>query len=144
MAPRADLILSPTKRVPGAALRFSYARSAGPGGQNVNKVNTKAILRVALSELEAVLDGPALSRFERAAGRRIADGCVVLTSQAHRSSEANRRACLRKLQDLLERARRRPKTRKATRPTKASVERRLEAKQRRGRLKAQRRAKDDP
>jgi ribosome-associated protein len=134
-----DIELTATKRLPAKALRFRYVRSGGPGGQNVNKLNTKAVLFVDLALVAETLGPAAMGRLESMAGGRMAEEHLIFKSEAHRSREANRRTCLEKVRDLLVRALRRPKTRKATRPTRASVERRLDSKRRRSRVKAARR-----
>src|SRR5438552_12076386 len=83
-------------------LRFGFSRASGPGGQNVNKVNTKTELRIALSAIHGMSDR-ALSRLRTLAGRRItADDDILLTADAERTQESNRRACLEKLRGLIE------------------------------------------
>jgi ribosome-associated protein len=140
--------IAPGVTVPESALRFSYARSAGPGGQNVNKLATKAELRIALADLP--LSRRALERLRDLAGRRIAGeqvvegeegeqitegGELVITSQSERSQSRNRAECLEKLRELIVRARAEPKVRRPTRPSRGAVQRRLEAKRARSRIK---------
>ena len=132
------VILAPGAALPRSALRFSFARSGGPGGQNVNKVNTKATMTVELADLAGVLDGPALLRLRRAAGRQLAGDRLIITSSASRSQIANRRACVDKLRRLVKRARHRPRPRKATRPSRGAVERRLKQKSHRAGVKRMR------
>lgn len=137
--------IAPGVRVPGAALRFAFARSSGPGGQNVNKLETKAELRVDVEEMP--VSGRVKSRLRGLAGERIIGaeavlgedgrthvrgGEIVLTAQEHRSQSRNKGACLEKLRELLIRALAEPKVRRKTRPSRGSVERRLESKKRRG------------
>src|SRR3954468_7106567 len=75
-------------------LRFGFSRSSGPGGQNVNKVNTKTELRVSLSALHGMSDR-AISRLRSEAGRKItAENDVLLTADTERTQESNRHACL--------------------------------------------------
>jgi len=124
-------------------LRFHFARSGGPGGQNVNKVNTKAELRVRPNAM-AGLSGSAIHRLITALANRITDnGDILVVSETERSQSANREACLDKLRAFVQAAVIEPKVRRKTRPTKGSRERRLESKQARSRIKALRRGLDD-
>ena len=129
------VILAPGATLNKSALRFAFARSGGPGGQNVNKVNTKVTMTVELAALARVLDGAALIRLRRMAGRQLAGDRLIITSSDSRSQIANRRTCVDKLRRLVERARRRPRPRKATRPSRGAVERRLKQKSHRARIK---------
>jgi len=116
-------------------LRFGFSRSSGPGGQNVNKVNTKTELRVSLSAMHGLSDR-AMSRFKTLAGRRITpDGDILLTADNQRTQESNRRACMEKLRQLIETAQVEPKIRKKSKPSKASKRRRVEGKKRQGEKK---------
>ncbi|MEM8781400.1 MAG: alternative ribosome rescue aminoacyl-tRNA hydrolase ArfB [Planctomycetota bacterium] len=126
-----------------SALNFSASRSGGPGGQNVNKVNTKATLTVAAEELAAVLPGDAVRRLPGLAGHRWAGDRLVIAASDSRSLVSNRRACVARLRELLVAALHRPRVRRATRPSRGVTERRLDAKKRRGALKRQRRGGDD-
>ena len=124
-------------------IRFECIRSCGPGGQNVNKVATAVRLRVRVDAI-AGLDEDGRARLAALAGRRLtADGELVLRSETHRTQEGNRRAALERLAELVTRAAVRPKARKATKPSRASTERRLASKARHSRLKAQRRGAED-
>jgi ribosome-associated protein len=119
--------LAPGIRVPESALAFSFASSSGPGGQNVNKRATKAELRIRLADLPLPPD--AAPRLAALAGRRLTDdGELVISSDEQRSQMQNRAACLERLRELLVRALARPKRRRPTRPSRGSIERRLEAK----------------
>ena len=87
-----------------------------------------------------MVDAQTLARLRRIAGRRMrADGTIVIEAAGSRSQADNRREALRRLEAMLEQARRRPKTRKPTAPTRAARQRRLDAKRRRSRIKALRR-----
>lgn len=121
------LEIAPGVRINPSLLLFSFASSSGPGGQNVNKRATKAELRVALSDLPIPAD--ARERLAAIAGRRLTDtGEIVLTSDEQRSQAQNRAACLQRLRELLVQALVRPKRRRATKPSRGSVERRLQSK----------------
>src|SRR3954469_5782781 len=107
-------------------LRFGFSRSSGPGGQNVNKVNTKTELRVGLAALHGMSDR-ALGRLKALAGRKLLpDGDILLTADTERTQESNRRACLEKLRDLISQAMVEPKVRRKSKPSKGSKKRRLE------------------
>ena len=137
------LELAPGVWVPGAALQFHFSRAGGPGGQNVNKVNTKAELRVRPEALEG-LSAAALARLRAAAAWRLtAAGELLLVAETERTQAANRAECLRRLRALVAQARIEPKVRRKTRPTGASRERRLQIKKARSERKQQRREVDE-
>lgn len=117
--------VSDTVVIPAHELAWEYARSGGPGGQNVNKVASKATLRWALGGSEAVPE--AVKQRLRAAhpSRVTAAGEFLVTSQEYRDQERNRERCEVKLAEMVRAALRPPKTRKVTKPTKASKQRRL-------------------
>ncbi|HVL11722.1 MAG TPA: alternative ribosome rescue aminoacyl-tRNA hydrolase ArfB [Gemmata sp.] len=131
-------------RIPDEELEWTYARSGGPGGQNVNKVASKAQLRWRASATAADIPGPARERMRaRHPGRFTAEGDVVIQSQAYRDQERNREECLGKLADMIRTALVEPKPRKATKPTKGSQRRRLADKKRQSAKKQNRRAGGD-
>ncbi|HRQ72799.1 MAG TPA: alternative ribosome rescue aminoacyl-tRNA hydrolase ArfB [Phycisphaerales bacterium] len=135
-AETANLVrLAPGVAVRPEALRFTFVSSSGPGGQNVNKRATRAVLRVRLDDLP--LPPGARSRLRRLASRHLAreKGELVIAADEYRSQSRNRAACLERLADLVERSLHAPKPRRATKPTKGSVERRIAAKKRRGETK---------
>lgn len=116
-------------------VQITFVRSAGPGGQNVNKVATAAQLRFRLDQSTA-LDAAAKQRLRKLAGRRLTDaGEVLIIARNHRTQEGNRREAMARLEELIEAARRVPIVRRATRPTRASKERRITSKVRQGRNK---------
>lgn len=172
-------------RVPAHALRFAFARSSGPGGQNVNKRSTKCLMWVSVGELAlspsqrarlVALAGPALLvQGEQAAKEReaseldqpsqepalrgsgVSSGSakpseepdphasllLLITSDENRSQERNRDACLDRLHELVLRCLVPPKQRRATKPSKASKQRRLTEKKQRGERKRNRRGEHD-
>jgi ribosome-associated protein len=132
--------LSPGVRVAESAMRFQYARSSGPGGQNVNKVNTKAELWVPLGAITG-LSPAAMQRLRRLAGRRLTSaGEIHIAAHVERSQERNREAVLDRLRHLLTEAQREPKVRRKTKPSRAAKRRRLESKKRRSSIKSGRQA----
>lgn len=148
--------VAPGVVVPAGVLRWAFSRSSGPGGQNVNKLSTKAELRVGMEELP--LPGRVKGRLRRLAGSKIigattqidemgrvhdVGGDIVLVSQTERSQSANKAECLEKLRELIVQAQHEPKVRRKTKPTKGSKERRLGEKKRRGEIKRDRRGGRD-
>lgn len=140
--------IGPRVRVARDAVRWSFSRSSGPGGQNVNKLSTKAELRVEVD----VIPIPARTarRLRSLAGKRVIGaetyvdefghthergGDLVITSDSERSQERNKSECFRALRDLIVRALVEPKVRRKTKPSRASKERRIDAKKRRGDVK---------
>lgn len=133
-----DLALSNGAFVPSAAMRVSAVRASGPGGQNVNKVSSKVILEVSVSEIVGL--GPAAkSRLEVLAGSRLSeDGELRIVSQRTRERPRNLEDAREKLRELLEAALAEPKPRRKTRPSRGAVRRRLEDKKQNAERKRQR------
>ena len=121
--------------VPEEELSFAASRSGGPGGQNVNKVNTRVMLRFDVKRSPSLSDWQRGRILSRLATRITKDGVLVITSQRHRTQRANRAAAVERFAELLREALKRQRVRKKTRVPRAVKERRLEAKKRRGRVK---------
>jgi ribosome-associated protein len=121
--------------IPDADLDMSFVRASGPGGQNVNKVASAVQLRFNLAGTHALTD-PVKQRLRALAGRRVTDdGALLIIARNHRTQEQNRREAHERLAELIRQALIPPKIRKATKPTKASKQRRLEGKTRTQRTK---------
>jgi ribosome-associated protein len=121
----------------------TFIRSPGPGGQNVNAVSTAVQLRFDVRQSPS-LPADVRHRVEALAGRRVTqDGVVIITARRYRTQEANRKDASRRLVELLREAAEPPKTRRPTKPPRASRRRRLEAKGRRAALKKGREVRRD-
>jgi ribosome-associated protein len=132
------LQVAPGVEIADSELSIAFVRSSGPGGQNVNKLATAAQLRFDLENSPSLSPG-VKARMRPLAGRRLTDeGALLIIARNHRTQEGNRREALERLADLIRAALLPPKPRKATRPTRASKERRLEGKARRQRTKRNR------
>ncbi len=122
--------------IPDEELVFTFARSGGPGGQNVNKVSSKAILHWNLSG-NSTVPAEVKARLRTLQRNRITgDGELVIQSQEFRDQEKNKSACLEKLREFLVQAWFVPKVRRPSKPTRGSKERRLQAKKRRASIKS--------
>ena len=139
-----DLRLTPRLVIPAAELRWRFSRSSGPGGQHVNTTDSRVELLFDL-QATAALSAPLRQRALERLGPRLQEGCVVIAASEHRSQWQNRVAAQRRLVELLlEALKPPPPPRRPTKPTRGSVQRRLQAKQRRGAVKQRRRGGVQP
>ena len=137
------LIVTSLIQIPQREFTITYARSGGPGGQNVNKLNTKATLRWPVRTSPSLPEA-VRNRFLAKYGNKItSQGDLLITSQRFRDAGRNTADCLEKLRRLLLSVSVAPKRRRPTKPTRSSVERRLERKRRRSKKKRQRRLSEE-
>lgn len=134
-----DLVVSPRLTIPGGELSVSFARSGGPGGQNVNKVASKVELRWNPTTSTALTDADRAYLMQRLGRRLTTDGTLIVTSTLTRDQLKNRDDAEAKLVLVVRTALERPKTRRATKPSRAAKRRRVEGKRRRAQIKANRR-----
>jgi ribosome-associated protein len=138
----AAIQVTPTLAIDDRELEEHFVRASGHGGQNVNKVSTAVELRFNVPASSLPEDVKA--RLLALAGKRVtADGVLLIDSREHRTQGMNREAARARLVSLIQAAARRPKHRRATRPSRASKERRLETKKKRSAVKALRQSNDD-
>ena len=114
--------------IPDGELGFRYSRSSGPGGQNVNKVATKVTLLFAVADSATLSEHQKAVIAERLANRIAKDGVLHLSSERHRTRSANQRDAVERFAELVARALRPRKRRRATGVPEASKRRRLDAK----------------
>jgi ribosome-associated protein len=131
--------ITDTLHVPDEELLFSFARSGGPGGQNVNKVASKAILHWNLAANSTLPEEVRQRLRTNHANRITIEGELLLQSQRSRDQGRNIEDCREKLRQMILQALHPPRPRKATRPTRGSKERRLAEKKQQSRRKSQRR-----
>ena len=130
-----EIRINDALQIPREELAFEASRSGGPGGQNVNKVNTRIMLRFDVASSPALSDWQRARIRSRLATRITKDGVLVVVSQRHRTQRANRQATVERFAELLCEALKRKRVRKKTKPSRGSVERRLDSKKRHSRRK---------
>ncbi|NVB41325.1 aminoacyl-tRNA hydrolase [Pseudenhygromyxa sp. WMMC2535] len=131
-----DLVVNDTLSIPARELSWTASTAGGPGGQHVNKVSTKVLLRWDLPRSQ-VLPAWARERLRSMAGRRFdAEGCVLVSCAATRSQDRNLELARERLAQLVTEALDRPKRRRPTKPSRAAKARRVAAKRRQSQKKA--------
>ncbi|RFP66232.1 aminoacyl-tRNA hydrolase [Hymenobacter lapidiphilus] len=124
-------------------LQFQTSRSSGPGGQNVNKVESRVELRFRIADSQLLSDEQKQTLLEKLASRLTQEGELLVTAQEDRSQLRNRETALLKFHQLLTKTLHRPKTRRPTKPGKGAVRKRLESKKKHGEKKANRKRLND-
>jgi ribosome-associated protein len=136
------IVITPRIAIDEQELTEDFVHASGPGGQNVNKLSTAVQLRFDVRRSPNLPDD-VRARLEKLAGRRLTrDGVLIITAQRFRTQERNRRDAEERLIQVLREAAVPPKSRRPTRPTLASKERRLAAKSHRSRVKVERKQQD--
>ncbi len=120
--------------IPFHELDFTYVRSRGPGGQNVNRTNSAAVLRWNLWASSSLRDELKERLAQKLQGKLTEDGDLIIRSDVHRDQDQNRSECIRRLHEILRKAVFVPKKRIATKPTKSSQRKRVESKKSNQRL----------
>ncbi|NLD73084.1 MAG: aminoacyl-tRNA hydrolase [Chloroflexi bacterium] len=133
-----EIRVAPGIAIDESEISEEFVRSSGPGGQNVNKVSTAVQLRFDVAHSPSLPDDVRHRLLNLAAGQISTDGVLQITAQEHRTQSANRRAARERLAALVRQAAQRPRRRRRTRPTRSSVERRLDRKRRRSETKRRR------
>lgn len=138
-----DLPLGRGVVVPASELELRTSRAGGPGGQHVNTTDSKVELRWSVGTSTALSDAQRQRVLERLAPRLTSQDVLILTSAEHRSQHRNREAVLARFRSVVGEALEPPRTRRRTRPTRASKQRRLEHKRRRSETKRLRKPPTD-
>jgi ribosome-associated protein len=138
------LVVNSRLKIPLREFRFTFARSSGPGGQNVNKLNTKALLRWPVVRSPSLPEAVRRRLLARYCRRVTAEGDLLISSQRFRDAGRNLADCLEKLRAMLAEVATAPKPRRATRPTRASARARLDQKRKHSQKKRRRRQLEEP
>ncbi len=133
--------ITPGVRIPESALSFQFTRSGGPGGQNVNKLNTRVTVFFDVAACAALTDEQKQLILKKLSTRADKAGVVRVISQKYRTQNANRQAAMERLTELLRGALRKKRARRKTAVPRAAKERRLAVKKERGALKSRRQMK---
>jgi ribosome-associated protein len=137
------LVVSSRLQIPLREFDFSYARSAGPGGQNVNKVSTKAVLRWSPSRSSSLSEDVRRRLIAKYGHRITAAGDLLITSQRFRDAGRNTADCLEKLRQMLLAVAEPPAARRPSKPTRGSIRRRLAGKRQQSQKKSFRKSVGD-
>src|SRR6478609_10206685 len=128
--------VTPSIAIDESEIEESFVRASGPGGQHVNKVSSAVQIRFDVRQSPNLPNDVAIRLMKLAGSRLTQDGVIVIVAQAQRSQKRNREEALERLLDMIREAAVRPETRRPTKPTKASKERRLQSKDRRSSIKS--------
>ena len=138
-----DIVVTPRVTIPAGEVALAFARSGGPGGQNVNKVSSKVELRWNPTTSAALTDDDRAWLVHRLRSRLTSDGTLIVTSTATRDQGKNRDDATSKLALIVRAALDRPKPRRATRPSRSAKRRRLADKRHHAEIKRNRASRDD-
>jgi len=128
--------VTPSIAIDESEIEESFVRASGPGGQHVNKVSSAVQIRFDVRRSPSLPNDVAIRLMKLAGSRLTQDGVIVIVAQAQRSQKRNREEAVERLLELIRSAAVRPTVRRATKPTKASKERRLASKERRSGVKS--------
>jgi ribosome-associated protein len=126
----------------GAELVFTTSRSSGPGGQNVNKVNSKVTIKWNVADSFAITQDEKETLLQKLGGKLTVDNVLIVTAQDKRSQLENKEAAILKLERMINKAFEVKKKRKATKPTKSSVQKRIQSKKQHSEKKQRRQQSD--
>ena len=135
-----ELVVEPDIRIPLREFEITFARSSGPGGQNVNKVSSKATLRWPMHQSPSLSPSVRTRFLARFGSKLTTEGELLITSQRYRDQGRNVADCIEKLRVMLAEVAVAPRKRRPSKPTRAAVERRLQEKRRRASTKRERRS----